>query len=59
VCQYLTLLRRLPAEVLAAVEVERDPAKLKAFTLRRLLTASKTKGMLVPRRLPLRTSTER
>ena len=37
VCQYLTILRRLPPEVLAAVEVERDPVKLRRFTLRRLL----------------------
>ena len=40
VCQYLTLLRRLPPDVLAAVEREKDPAKAKAFTLRRLLRAA-------------------
>lgn len=37
VCQYLAILRRLPPEVLATVEREKDPVKAKAFTLRRLL----------------------
>jgi len=40
VCQYLTLLRRLPAEVLEAVEVEKDPVKLRQLTLRKLLVTA-------------------
>ena len=44
VCQYLTLLRRLPAEVLAEVEVEKNPARLKQFTLRKLLETGQGGG---------------
>ena len=42
--QDLTLLRRLPAEVLAEVEVEKDPEKLRRLTLRRLLESTRVKG---------------
>lgn len=45
VCQYLTLLRRLPAEVLAEVEVEKDPARLKQLTLRKLLEAAQAERL--------------
>lgn len=41
VCQYLTLLRRLPPELLAEVEGEKDPAKLRAYTLRALLRGTR------------------
>jgi hypothetical protein len=37
VCQYLGLLQRLPPEVLARVEVESDPARLRDLSLRRLV----------------------
>jgi hypothetical protein len=37
VCQYLVLLERLPSEVLARVEVESDPARLRDQSLRRLV----------------------
>lgn len=43
-CQYLTLLRRLPAEVLAQVEVEKDPVKLRQLTLRRRLATPQVGG---------------
>ncbi len=59
VCQYLTLLRRLPAELLAEVEVEKDPVKLSKLTLRRLLKASRAKGEGWPRQPAGRTSTRR
>ena len=42
VCQYLTILRRLPPEVLAQVELEKDQAKLKHVSLRRLLMSAKS-----------------
>lgn len=59
VCQDLTLLRRLPAEVLEAVEVEKDPVEGRQVTLRRLLTASRTKAGGEPRPSPGPTSTRR
>jgi hypothetical protein len=59
VCQYPTLLRRLPPEVLEAVEVEKDPVKLRQLTLRRLLTASRAKAEGWPRQPAGRTSTRR
>jgi DNA-binding transcriptional regulator YdaS (Cro superfamily) len=40
VCQYLTLVRRLPAELLDQVEAETDPRCLRKLTLRRLLEAA-------------------
>jgi hypothetical protein len=42
VCQYLTLLRRLPPELLATVEGEKDQAKLKFKSLRHLLGLAMT-----------------
>lgn len=54
VCQYLTLLRRLPTEVLAQVEAEKDAAKLKGFTLRKLLDVAKVEGPAERRRRLLR-----
>ena len=44
VCQDLTLLRRLPAEVLEAGEVERDPVEGRRLTLRKLLETIRMKG---------------
>jgi hypothetical protein len=52
VCQYLTLLRRLPAEVLEAVEVEKDPDRLKQLTLRKLLAEALVGGQGDRRRSP-------
>jgi hypothetical protein len=37
VCQYMTVLRRLPDDVRAAVEDEHDPARVMRFSLRQLL----------------------
>ncbi len=37
VCQYLALVDRLPPDVVTAVEQERDPARLRLLSLRRLL----------------------
>jgi hypothetical protein len=37
VCQYLILLQRLPAAFVAAVEAERDPLRLRALALKRLV----------------------
>jgi hypothetical protein len=37
VCQYLVLLDRLPAKILARVEAERDPDRLRGLSLKRLL----------------------
>jgi hypothetical protein len=50
VCQYLTLLRRLPPELLIQAEIERDQAKLKRLTLRKLLEVSKVKAKREPAR---------
>ncbi len=44
VCQYLTILRRLPPEVLVAVEREKDQVKLKSMSLRHLLGLAMTGG---------------
>jgi hypothetical protein len=44
VCQYLTLVRRLLPAVLAALEVEKDPVKLRQLTLRRLLEVAHAEG---------------
>jgi hypothetical protein len=37
VCQYMALLRRLPNDVRSRVESEREPIRLRSFSLRRLL----------------------
>ena len=37
ICQYTVVLKRLPPEMIAAVEHERDPLRLRQFSLRRLL----------------------
>ncbi len=37
VCQYMVVLRRLPADLRAMVEQERDPARLRTLSLRQLL----------------------
>lgn len=42
VCQYLTLLRKLPPEVLAEVEGEKDATKRRKFTMRRLLARARS-----------------
>jgi hypothetical protein len=59
VCQYLTILRRLPPEVLAEVEGETDPATLKRFTLGRLLNLSTVSTVGARRRRAGRTASER
>jgi hypothetical protein len=59
VCQYLTLLRRLPPEVLAELKVETDPARRKQLKLRRLLEVAQVEGKGAQRRLLLPTSSER
>jgi hypothetical protein len=41
VCQYLTVLRRLPADLLDRVEVEKEPGRLKEVSLRKLLGVAK------------------
>jgi hypothetical protein len=41
VCQYLTVLRRLPADLLDRVEAEQEPARLKEVSLRKLLGVAK------------------
>lgn len=43
VCQYLTILRRLPPELLAEVAVETNPGRLKTFTMRRLLGVARSR----------------
>jgi len=50
VCHYVTLVRRLPQEVISAVEGERDPRRLRAFSLRRLLKIARMPGEVVQRR---------
>ncbi len=47
VCRYVTVLKRLPAELVAAVEGEPDPHRQRRFTLRALLRVARLKG---PRR---------
>ncbi len=37
VCQYMVVLKRLPAELRAVVEQETDPSRLRTLSLRRLL----------------------
>ena len=37
VCQYMALLKRLPEDVRMRVESEREPERLRSFSLRRLL----------------------
>jgi hypothetical protein len=37
VCQYLVLLHRLPSEIVARIEAESDPARLRDLSLRRLV----------------------
>ena len=41
VCQYLGLLRRLPADLLDRVEAEEEPARLKEVSLRKLMAIAK------------------
>jgi hypothetical protein len=41
VWQYLTLLQRLPAAFVAAVEAERDPLRLRALALKHLVSISR------------------
>ena len=41
VCQYLAVVRRLPANIIRAVEAETDPARLRRLSLRKLLSASR------------------
>jgi hypothetical protein len=37
VCHYVTLVQRLPQEIVSSVEAERDPKRLRMLSLRRLL----------------------
>lgn len=37
VCHYITVVKRLPADVVALVEKERDPLRVRRFNLRALL----------------------
>ena len=41
VCQYVALVRRLPAEFVGEVEAERDPAVLRVLSMRRLLSIAR------------------
>lgn len=41
ICQYMVVLKRLPPEIIAAVEHERDPLQLRQFSLRRLLAMAR------------------
>jgi DNA-directed RNA polymerase sigma subunit (sigma70/sigma32) len=40
ICQYLTLVRRLPADLLDAVAAETDPRLVRRLSLRRILQAA-------------------
>jgi hypothetical protein len=51
VCQYLTLLRRLPPDLLARVEFEQEPARLREMSLRNLMAIAKLDGVGDRRRL--------
>ena len=42
VCQYLTLLRRLPANLVSAVEMERRPEILRTMSYRKLLALARS-----------------
>ncbi len=42
VCQYLTLLRRLPEELVSAVEKETRPDALRTLSYRRLLAIARS-----------------
>jgi hypothetical protein len=41
ICQYMVVLNRLPPEIVAVVESERDPLRLRQFSLRRLLAIAR------------------
>lgn len=41
ICQYMALVKRLPTAVLSAVEAERDPLRLRRFSLRHLLAIAR------------------
>ena len=41
ICQYMVVLNRLPPELIAVVEHERDPLRLRGFSLRRLLAIAR------------------
>jgi len=43
ICQYMVVLRRLPPEMIAAVEYERDPVRLREFSLRRLVAVARSR----------------
>jgi hypothetical protein len=43
ICQYTVVLKRLPPEMIAAVEHERDPLRLRQFSLRRLLAVARSR----------------
>jgi ParB-like chromosome segregation protein Spo0J len=45
VSQYLTLLRRLPPDLLAKVESEQEPARLREMSLRNLMAIAKLEGV--------------
>ena len=42
VCQYLTLLRRLPADLVSAVEKEKQPEVLRKLSYRKLLALARS-----------------
>jgi hypothetical protein len=42
ICQYMVVLKRLPSEMIAALEHERDPLRLRQLSLRRLLAAARS-----------------
>jgi hypothetical protein len=50
VCLYLTLLQRLPPAFVAAVEAERDPLRLRALSLKRLLGVARLPSDAAQRR---------
>lgn len=45
VCHYVTVVTRLPADLVAVVEAEREPLRLRRFSLRALLRVARVKGL--------------
>jgi hypothetical protein len=44
VCQYLAIVKRLPPEAVRAVEAERDPARLRKFSMKSLVRIARMTG---------------
>ena len=45
VCHYVTLVKRLPADLVAVVEAEKEPLRLRKFSLRALLRVARLNGI--------------